>query len=109
MPGFLTAASLMMCPHGGTIQATPSSANVMAGGSPMLTAGDTFIVAGCPFNIAGAPQPCVSVQWVQPAAQSTRGGNPTLTLASVGLCVAATQAPQGPVTISSTQAMVSGL
>jgi len=109
MPGFLTTASLMMCPHGGSIQATPSSANVMAGGAPMLTAADTFIVAGCPFNIAGAPQPCVSVQWIQPAARSTRGGNPTLTLASAGLCVAATQAPQGPVMISTTQAGVSGL
>ena len=109
MPGFLTTASVMMCPHGGTIQATPVSANVTAGGAPMLTAADTFLVAGCPFNIAGAPQPCVSVQWVQSAAQSTRGGSPTLTLSSVGLCVAATQAPQGPVMISSTQATVSGL
>jgi hypothetical protein len=109
MPGFLTTASLMMCPHGGTIQATPASANVLAGGAPMLTVADTFIVAGCPFNIAAVPQPCVSVQWVQPAAQSTRGGGQTLTLSSIGLCLAATQAPQGPVMIATTQAGVSGL
>jgi hypothetical protein len=41
--------------------------------------------------------------------KSTRGGAPTLTMASVGLCLAATQAPQGPVTIASTQTQVSGM
>jgi hypothetical protein len=107
MPGFLTAASSMMCPHGGTVIATPSSAAVMAGGSPMLTAADTFVVVGCPFIVALVPQPCLTVQWIQPAAQNTLNGMPTLTLASVGLCVGA--APQGPVTISSTQAQVAGL
>jgi len=97
----------MACPHGGTVIATPSSAAVRAGGSPLLTAADTFVVVGCPFVVAGAPQPCLTVQWTQPAAQSTRDGAPTLTLASVGLCVGA--APQGPVTISSTQSQVAGL
>jgi hypothetical protein len=109
MPAMLTAASVMMCPHGGTVQATPASTDVQAAGAPMLTAADTFVIAGCPFVIGTVPSPCVSVQWVQPAAQSTLSSNPTLTEASVGLCLAATQAPQGPVTIVSTQANVAGL
>jgi hypothetical protein len=75
----------------------------------MLSTSDTFTIAGCAFVIGVVPSPCISVQWVQPAAQSTRGGAPTLTLASVGLCLAATQAPQGPVVIASTQPNVSGM
>lgn len=109
MPAFLTTASVLMCPHGGTVQIVPSSSNVQAGGTPMVTASDTFTIVGCAFNVSGAPQPCVSVQWLQTAAQSTISSNPTLTSASTGLCLAATQTPQGPVTISTTQAQVSGL
>jgi hypothetical protein len=109
MPGLLTTASVMMCPHGGTVQASPTSASVQIGGAPALTASDVFVIAGCPFIIALVPSPCISVQWVQPAAQSSIAGNPTLTEASVGLCLAATQAPQGPVMITTTQPNVSGL
>jgi hypothetical protein len=99
----------MMCPHGGTVQASPTSTNVQIGGTPALTASDVFVIAGCPFLIALVPSPCVSVQWVQPAAQSTAANNPTLTEASVGLCVAATQAPQGPVMIVEAQPNVAGM
>jgi hypothetical protein len=109
MPAFLTAASVLMCPHGGTVQIVPSNTSVMFGGAPAVTTSDTFIVAGCPFVIGVVPSPCVTVQWVQPATQSTVGSNPTLTEASVGLCLAATQAPQGPVVIASTQPNVSGM
>jgi hypothetical protein len=107
MPGMLTTASVMMCPHGGTVQATPSSTAVQFAGAPAVTASDVFVIAGCTFVIGVVPSPCVTVQWVQPAAQSTISGNPTLTEASVGLCMAA--APQGPVMIVSTQPNVSGL
>jgi hypothetical protein len=108
MPGFLTSASVMMCPHGGNVQAISGNTQVMAAGAPILRASDTFIVAGCAFVIAGVPSPCVTVQWVQAAAQSTIG-DPTLTEASVGLCQAATQAVQGPVIIASTQPSAQGL
>lgn len=46
--------------------------------------------------------------WVQPAARSQVLGTPTLTEASVGLCVAATGAVQGPVTVVATQPQVNG-
>jgi len=108
MSGMLTTASVMMCPHGGTVQAIPSSTAVQFGGAPVVTAADTFMIAGCPFVIALLPSPCLTVQWIQPAMQSQLSSNPTLTEASVGLCLAATQAPQGPVIIASTQPQVSG-
>jgi hypothetical protein len=109
MPGLLTSASSLVCPHGGTVLATPSSAAVQAGGSPILTTADTFSIAGCSFVVGTVPQPCVSVQWIQPAAKSTRSGAATLTLASTGLCLGASQAPQGPVVISGTQSQASGV
>ena len=109
MSGCLTSESVLMCPHGGTVQIVPSNTRVQFASAPAVTASDTFIVAGCSFVIGTVPSPCVSVQWVQPATRSTVGSNPTLTEASVGLCLAATQAPQGPVMITSTQPSVSGL
>lgn len=108
MAGLLTIASVMMCPHGGTVQAVSSNAQTSAAGAFVLRASDTFVIVGCPFVISTVASPCVSVQWIVPAARSRVGGDPTLTEASVGLCCAATQAPQGPVSIVSTQPRVSG-
>jgi hypothetical protein len=108
MPALLTAASTMMCPHGGTIVATPGSTRAAAG-APILRSSDTFVVAGCAFNVAGVPSPCVSVNWVQTATRVQHGGDLALNEASVGLCVAATQAPQGTVLIAATQSSVNGL
>jgi hypothetical protein len=45
---------------------------------------------------------------VQTATQVKHGGALVLNEASVGLCLAATQAPQGTVLITATQAQVSG-
>jgi hypothetical protein len=108
MSGFLTPAATMTCPHGGTVQAIPASSNLTAGGAPVLAATDTFIVAGCPFVVGVVPSPCIMVQWVQPATRSTRSGAPTLTAASVGLCIGATGAPQGPVIITPGQTQATG-
>jgi hypothetical protein len=108
MPGFLTTESVMMCPHGGTVQAASSNISVLAGGAPILRSSDTFVIAGCAFIIGVVPHPCVTIQWVQPAEKSTIS-DPTLTLASVGLCQAADQAVQGPVIIASTQPSAQGL
>ena len=107
MPALLTVASSMMCPHGGTVTATPGSTRASAG-APVLRGSDTFVIAGCTFQISGAPSPCVSVNWVQTATRVKHGGDFVLNQASVGLCQAATQAPQGTVLIAATQAQVSG-
>jgi hypothetical protein len=104
----LTAASVMMCPHGGTVTASSSNTRVNAGGSPALRSTDTFVIAGCPFVVGPSPHPCVSVQWMTQDLRSRVLSNPTLSEASVGLCLAADQAPQGTVLVVSTQEQVSG-
>ena len=108
MPAFLTTASVMMCPHGGTVQATSTNTQVQAGGAPILRSSDVFVIAGCPFMIGPVPHPCVTINWVQPAMQSTVLNDPTLTESSVGLCVAPDQAVQGPVSVVTTQPQASG-
>lgn len=107
MAGLLTTGSMLMCPHGGTVTGV-ATAMVRVGGEPILTAGDTFTISGCALNIAGAPHPCMFVEWVQPAMQSTADGNGTLTAESVGLCKAADQAVQGTVMVTFTQPRVVG-
>jgi hypothetical protein len=109
MPGLLTISSMMMCPHGGTVQAVTSNSRSSASGDYLLRQSDTFIIAGCPFFIGLVPHPCVQVQWVQAAAQSQAGSDSTLTEASVGLCVAADQAVQGTVLVNFTQQRVAGI
>jgi len=106
MPALLTAASSMMCPHGGIVTATPGSTRANAG-APVLRGSDTFVIAGCTFAPGGVAHPCVSVNWVVTATRVKHGGDFVLNQASVGLCIAGDQAPQGTVLINSTQAQVS--
>jgi hypothetical protein len=106
-PPLLTTASTMMCPHGGTVMPVPGSTSVVAG-TPVLRLGDTCTIVGCTFVAGTIPSPCVTVQWTGPASSVTVDGAPVLTESSVGLCLAATQAPQGTVLIAATQAQVSG-
>jgi hypothetical protein len=108
MGDFLTATSVMMCPHGGQVQATPGNSRASASGALMLRSTDSFVIAGCPLNVGGAPHPCVTIKWVETAKRS-RVGAPTLTTDSLGLCQAADQAVQGPVQIILAQTSVSGV
>ncbi len=108
MAGLLNASSILMCPHGGTVSIVTSNARVTAGGDFAVRSSDTFMIAGCPFTLGPTPHPCVQVQWVQPAARSQVLGDFTLTEESVGLCVAADQAVQGTVEITSGQPQVAG-
>ncbi len=109
MAALLTSSSILMCPHGGTVSAVTSNAQVKAGGDFVLRQSDTFLVAGCPFTIPpGVPHPCVMVQWVQAALQTQAVSDFVLTEESVGLCVAVDQTVQGAVLINYTQVPVSG-
>ena len=109
MPALLTTASVLMCPHGGTVQIISTNTRVTAGGDYLALSSDTFMIAGCPFVLPSTqPSPCMQVQWVQTAQECQTMGNFNLTEASVGLCLAATQAPQGTVLINSTQPRVAG-
>jgi hypothetical protein len=71
----LTTASVLMCPHGGSVSIITSNTQATAGGSPLVRTSDTFIIAGCPFTLPGpVPSPCVSVQWMQADTRSQAGG-----------------------------------
>lgn len=100
----LTADATIMCPHGGTISAVPSSTNVTAGAA-VLVQSDTFTVSGCPFTLppSGTPNPCTQVRWVVADLRCTAGGAATLSRSSTGMCIGANGAPQGTATIVSTQ------
>ena len=104
--GALTTAAVLQCPHGGTVAIVSTNARVSAG-APLALATDTFTVAGCPFVMGVVPSPCVRVQWIVTDLRNAVAGAPTLSTSSVGLCLAATQVPQGPVVISATQPLVS--
>jgi hypothetical protein len=106
---YLTASSTLMCPHGGTVSAIATNAHVTLGGAQIVLATDTFPIGGCAFTISGSPHPCVQVQWIVTALRGTADSAQPLTMDSVGLCLAADSAPQGPVLIQTTQAQVSGL
>jgi hypothetical protein len=107
----LTTAAALQCPHGGTVTIVSTNSKVQADGAPLALATDTFTIAGCSFQIpvgAGTvPSPCTTVQWILTDMRTGVSGTPTLSLSSVGLCLAATQVPQGPVVISSTQTKAS--
>jgi hypothetical protein len=103
MANLLTTASVMMCPHGGTISVITQNTKVMTGGSPLVRS-STFVIAGCSLAALPTPSPCVQVNWVKPDGKSQAGDDFTLSEDSVGLCLAGTMAPQGNVAIDSTQA-----
>lgn len=104
----LTTQSTMQCPHGGTVSATSTSQRATAGsGAHILTIADVFTISGCPFQIPApsgtVPSPCITVQWVVSDFRVKVNSTPTLSEGSVGLCIGATGAPQGTVTVVNTQ------
>src|SRR5271163_3009093 len=103
MAAFLNLASVLMCPHGGTVQAVSSNSRVSAAGAMLVRSSDTFVVAGWPFVIGVTPHPCIQVQGVAPPERSKAVAESTLTESSVGLCVAADEAGQDAVMIVTTQ------
>jgi hypothetical protein len=106
MGQILTAADIMMCPHGGQVSIAAVQGSTSAG-ALIVRPGDVFSVAGCPLNVSGAPHPCVIVEWQSPSTRVKAGDRGAadfvLTTASVGMCKAADQAPQGTVMIQKTQ------
>lgn len=99
----LTTASTLMCPHGGTVQIISANARTSAG-APLALATDQFIVSGCPFQLPGpTPSPCTTVKWVVTDLRVKVNGNPTLSKSCTGICLSATQSPQGKVQIVNTQ------
>ncbi|MGI8806769.1 MAG: hypothetical protein ACR2KK_02735 [Acidimicrobiales bacterium] len=107
MPGpILDAGATITCPHGGQVQVVPRAVRVSLGGNPPLLVDDVSTVAGCAFNVSGAPSPCLRVQWTMPATRVKAQGSPVLLSSSIGLCVNAGGAPQGPATLLGYQTKV---
>jgi hypothetical protein len=109
MADFLNMSSVMMCPHGGQVQPTTTNTRTKAMGDFILRQDDICMIVGCPFVLGTVPHPCVRVQWIVPAMRNTIVAEQALTEESVGLCLAADQAPQGTVIIVFTQPRASGL
>lgn len=101
-----SVGAVAICPHGGQVTAISADARVLASGTPVALVSDQFLVAGCAFAPGGVPQPCVMVQWLTPTVRALVAGQPAITQASAGLCIAANGAPNGPVTVVSTQPRV---
>jgi hypothetical protein len=97
----LTLASVLMCPHGGTVQALGEPSKAMARGAPLLSSAASYTITGCPFQLPGpTPSPCLSVEWLLTDSSVKVSGAPTLSTSSVGLCKAASGAPQGTVVVA---------
>lgn len=106
MPGpLLVVGAVVMCPHGGQVTTISSDTRVLASGTPVALVTDQFMVAGCAFTTPAGPQPCITVQWTTPTVETLINGQPAVTAASVGLCIAANGAPNGPAVIASTQTL----
>jgi len=105
---FLTTASTLSCPHGGTVTISTTNTRVRADGQPVVRASDTSTIAGCPYTIGTVPHPCVRVQWDVHAERHKSQGDWSLTLDSVGFCLAADGGMQGTVVIASTQSRAAG-
>ncbi len=115
MPELVQQGAVLMCPHGGPIQITPTGpGRVRTSSLPAATGNDQFMVSGCCFMLPGPPpipHPCLLVQ-LQPATLSTRikiGGAPAVLSSSQGLCQAPDMMVQGPAMVVNTQTRVRGL
>ncbi len=105
----ITKNSSMQCPHGGQVQVITTNTRVKADQGYIGTMADTYLISGCPFQIPGTPpipSPCVKVQWVIPDVRNKVNGSPTISITSSGICLAATQLPQGPVSVVNVQSKV---
>lgn len=88
-----------MCPHGGQIMTDPTF-SVRAGGKPVMVVKDAP-VAGC-----SAANPCVRVVFPVGSLRARSHGQPLLTAASVGHCLAVNGQPGGLAVAVETQALV---
>jgi hypothetical protein len=108
MAHFLTIASALQCPHGGTVTAATRDTRVKANGNFVIRATDTYVIAGCTYTIGPMPHPCVRVDWHVHAEHHKSHGDWSLTESSVGYCLAADGGMQGSVVVSSTQVRAGG-
>jgi hypothetical protein len=100
---FLTIASGLQCPHGGTVKPKTRNTRVKADGNFVCRSTDNFLISGCTYRIGVVPHQCRRVKWDVHAEHHRSHGDPSLTEDSVGYCLADDGAMQGVVTVTSTQ------
>jgi hypothetical protein len=104
----LTVGATLLCAHSAPVTIVSSNTRILLGGQPAATASDTFSVAGCAFAVGPKPQPCVEIQWLEPAQRVLVGGQPLVLDSSSGVCVSAEKITQGPPSVVATQLRVKG-
>lgn len=99
----------IQCPHGGEVTVIVSdNTDVSVGGNLVVLATDLMSIDRCSFNVSGTPVPCVTIQWTDPATQSSVSRLPVLLETSAGQCLNAAGGPQGTAIVNGVQARVSG-
>lgn len=111
MPGyFMHVGSTAICPHSGQISIISSNSRVLVSGMKVATINDTWTVTGCQFTVpSNKPQPCVKVQWLEPASRVQVDGQPAILKTSTGMCQSAEQIQQGAPNVTATQTRVKGI
>jgi hypothetical protein len=97
-----------ICPHAGQVTTMSSNVRVKVSGQQVATLADQYLVAGCAFTLPAKPQPCLTVQWLAPAARVLVGRQPAILQTSSALCLSAEQLPQGPPSVLAAQPRVRG-
>lgn len=106
----LHQGAVVQCPHGIPAQPAPMQVRAKTSGQTLLTQSDIFTVSGCPFQLPGpTPSPCVQVRWTTASVRVKASGLPLLLQSSSSLCLAATQAPQGPAIVAGVSPRVTAL
>jgi hypothetical protein len=88
MPNVITEASLIQCPHLGTVKATASQSVLAVDGNKVLVQSDLLsATVTCPAVPAPGVKPCTKVASVTAgaAAKLTAGGQPVLLETAQGL------------------------
>jgi hypothetical protein len=95
----ITAATLVMCPHGIPAQVSASSAKVTIEGSAVALLGDQATVTGCPFTLPnGKPQPCATLRFMGAATRVLASETPVVLQFSGDIFQSSDQVPNGPAT-----------
>ena len=106
----LTTTSIVMCPHGGMARLSTTNTEMLLDGVPALLLSDVHQIVGCPFTLPPAvPSPCLTIEWLVGATQTSLHSVPVLLLSSVGLCYNAAHAPQGLAVVMQAQQRAMGI
>jgi hypothetical protein len=99
----LTAAAVIVCPHGGAVAVPAAASRVLIGGVPALTVGAMATVQNC---VLPPGQPCATATWPAGATRVFADGKPVLIQSVTGLCLSAAGQPTGAPLVAAVQSRV---